>query len=240
MSALYNNLLVEPIYNTFVAIFNLFPSFGAGLAIICITLIVRLALFPISRKVVRAQVEMQNLAPELESIKAKYKDNQEEQARRTLALYKERGVNPFSGILVLLIQLPVIFALYHIFISTGFPEIRADLLYSFVSVPETVSPFFLGADLTAKSVVLALLAAISTFFQIKFASPVKPKVKSGAASFGDDLAKSMQTQMKYFFPVMVFFIAYTISGVVALYWLTTNIFTIAQEIFVRNKLKAEA
>jgi YidC/Oxa1 family membrane protein insertase len=240
VSALYNNLLVEPIYNTFVAIFNIFPTFGAGLAIIFITILVRLALFPLSRKAVRAQVEMQNLAPELESIKAKYKDNQEEQARRTLALYKERGVNPFSGILVLLIQLPVIFALYHIFISTGFPEIRADLLYSFVNMPDTVSPFFFGADLTAKSAILALLAAISTYYQIKFASPVKPKAKSGATSFGDDLAKSMQTQMKYFFPVMVFFIAYTISGVVALYWLTTNVFTIGQEIFVRNKLKAEA
>lgn len=240
MSALFNNLLVEPIYNTFVAIFNIFPSVGAGLAIIFITVLVRLALFPLSRKAVKAQVEMQNLAPELESIKQKYKDNQEEQAKRTLALYKERGVNPFSGILVLLIQLPVIFALYHIFISTGFPKIDASLLYSFIEMPQNVSAVFLGADLTARSGILALLAAISTYYQIKFASPVQAKSKGGTPTFGDDLAKSMQKQMKYFFPVMVFFIAYTISGVVALYWLTTNIFTIGQEIFVRNKLKAQA
>ena len=85
--------------------------------------------------------------------------------------------------------------------------------------------------------ILALLAAVTTYYQIKLASPINKKT-SNTPSFGDDLARSMQTQMKYFFPVMVFFIAYTISGVIALYWLTTNLFTIGQEIFVRRKLLA--
>lgn len=238
MSSLYNNLLVEPIYNTLVTLFDIFPLAGAGLSIILITIIVRLALFPLSKKAVKAQIEMQSLTPALEEIKTKYKDNKEEQARRTLALYKERGVNPFSGILVLLIQLPVIFALYYIFVSTGFPEINTELLYSFVVPPAEVNPMFFGADLTQKSAILALLAAITTYYQIKLASPINTKKSDGAPSFGDDLARSMQTQMKYFFPVMVFFIAYTISGVIALYWLTTNLFTIGQEIFVRRKLLA--
>jgi YidC/Oxa1 family membrane protein insertase len=239
VSSIFNKFLVEPIYNALVALFHLTPVAEAGLAIIFITVLVRLALFPLSRKAVVAQIEMQRLAPELESIKNKYKDNQEEQARKTLALYKERGVNPFSGILVLLIQLPVIFALYHIFVATGFPEINQALLYSFVKAPETVTTIFLGVDLTEKSLVLALLAAVSTFYQIKLASPKEVKGKQNP-SFGDDLARSMQKQMKYFFPVMVFFIAYSISGVIALYWLTTNIFTVAQEIFVRNKLSQQA
>ncbi|MHB1330683.1 MAG: YidC/Oxa1 family membrane protein insertase [Minisyncoccota bacterium] len=239
MSTLYNKFLVEPIYNLLVALFSIIPFAEAGLAIIAVTVLIRFALYPLSKKAVTAQVEMQRIAPELENIKNKYKDNQEEQARKTLALYKERGVNPFSGILVLLIQLPVIFALYHIFVGTGFPEIKTDLLYSFITAPSEVSAIFLGFNLTEKSFFLALLAAVTTYFQIKLAIPKKigEKTKSiSGKSFGDDLAKNMQTQMKYFFPIIVFFIAYNISGVIALYWLTTNLFTIGQEIIVRRKL----
>ena len=66
---------------------------------------------------------------------------------------------------------------------------------------------------------------------------MKGQDKPKGNSFGDNLARSMQTQMKYFFPVIVFFISYNISGVIALYWLTTNLFTIAQELFIRRKLK---
>ena len=238
MHTLYTNFLVKPIYNLLVSLFNVIPVAEAGLAIILVTIIVRLALFPLSKKAVKAQVEMQNIAPELEEIKTKYKGNQEEQARRTLALYRERKVNPFSGILVLLIQLPVIFALYHIFISTGFPQIDTTLLYHFIGAPESVNTFFLGSDLTQKSAVFAILAAITTYFQIKLAtssSLTKKNIQN--SGFGGDLAKSMQTQMKYFFPILVFFISYKISGVVALYWFTTNLFTIGQEIVVRRKLK---
>jgi YidC/Oxa1 family membrane protein insertase len=237
VSHLYNTFLVKPIYNVLVTLFSVIPLADVGIAIILITLIVRLVLFPLSRKAVRAQVEMQNLAPLLAEIKEKYKDNQEEQAKRTIALYREHKVNPFSGILVLIIQLPVIFALYHIFLSTGFPKIDVTLLYSFVKAPIDVSPIFFGIDLTHKSVILALLAATTTFFQIKLAAPATKKT-AGKAGFGDDLARNMQSQMKYFFPVIVFFIAYKISGVVALYWLTTNLFTIGQEIVVRKKIKS--
>ncbi|MBX4198833.1 YidC/Oxa1 family membrane protein insertase [Candidatus Parcubacteria bacterium] len=236
MSYLYHHFLVAPIYNVLVWLLNVLPFSDAGLAIIIITILVRLILFPLSKKAVTAQVEMQRIAPELENIKTKYQDDQEEQARRTLALYKERGVNPFSGILVLVIQLPVIFALYRIFLYTGFPKIDSTMLYTFIHVPAQVSSVFLGLDLTEKSAILALLAAVATFFQIRLATVNLPK-KSGKSSFGDDLAKNMQAQMKYFLPVLVFFIAYKISGVIALYWLTTNLFTIGQEIVVRRKLK---
>ncbi|MBX4195787.1 YidC/Oxa1 family membrane protein insertase [Candidatus Parcubacteria bacterium] len=239
MSYLYHHFIVDPMYNALVALFAYLPFADAGLAIIIITVLVRLILFPLSKKAVTAQVEMQNIAPELERIKDKYKDNQEEQARKTLALYKEKGVNPFSGILVLIIQLPVVFALYHIFLSTGFPKIDASLLYSFVHAPDSVSPVFLGIDLTQKSLILAALAAIATFIQMKLVAPPN-KTNSGNKSFGDDLARNMQTQMKYFLPFLVFFIAYKISGVIALYWLVTNVFTIGQEIVVRKRLRAQS
>lgn len=238
MSYLYHHFIVAPIYNILVGLFTVVPFADAGIAIIIVTIIVRLALFPLSRKAVTAQVEMQRIAPEIERIKERYKDNQEQQAKETLALYKKAGVNPFSGILVLLIQLPVVFALYRIFLYTGFPQIDLTLLYPFVHAPSSVSPYFLGLNLTEKSAVLAMLAALATFFQIKLAQPPKPSSKG--KSFGDDLARNMQSQMKYLLPVLVFFIAYKISGVIALYWLTTNLFTIGQEIVVRRKLQLQS
>lgn len=234
MSFLYHTFFFDPLYNALVILFNVAPWADAGIIIILLTVLVRLVLYPLSKKAVVTQVKMAEISPELEAIKEKYKDKAEEQARRTLALYREKGVNPFSGIFVILIQIPIIFALYQIFLH--FPEVRADLLYSFVSTPGAVDPTLLGLiDLSGKSLLLALLAAVSTYFQFQVVSRYQ-KAPQGN-SFGDNLTRSMQTQMKYVFPVIVFFIAFKISGVIALYWLTTNLFSIGQEIYVRSKVK---
>lgn len=236
MSFIYHTFIYNPLYNLLVELFNLLPWIDAGIAVILLTVIVRLILFPISKKSVVTQVKMKELAPELEALKEKYKNNAEEQAKQTLALYKERGVNPFSGIFLLLIQLPIILALYKIFLHAGFPNINTDVLYSFIKVPPAVNIEFLGLiNITDKNIILAVLAALSTYFQIKLASSKMVTPNSNDKSFGADLAKNMQSQMKYFFPVIVFFIAYKISGVIALYWLTSNLFTIGQEIWIQRK-----
>jgi YidC/Oxa1 family membrane protein insertase len=239
MSFLYHTVILNPLYNVLIALFAFIPGADAGFAIIILTLLVRSALYPLSRKAVVTQVRMQEIAPALAELKARYKDNPQEHAKETLALYREKGVNPFSGVLVLIIQLPIIFALYGIFLHAGFPNVDTAILYSFVHSPEHINTVFLGLiNLTDKSVILALLAAASTFFQLRLATSYqKLPSKDGTKSLGDDLARSMQTQMKYFFPILVFFISYKISGVVALYWLTSNLFTIGQEIVVRKKLK---
>jgi YidC/Oxa1 family membrane protein insertase len=245
MSAIYNGFIFHPLYNALIGIFTILPLADAGIAVIVLTIAVRLVLYPLSKKAVLTQVRMQEIAPDLQKIKEANKGNQEEQARATLALYKEKGVNPFSGTLVLLIQLPVIFALYKIFLHAGFPSVDTSLLYSFVHAPAHINTIFLGLiDITGKSAVLAVLAAISSFFQLKLATTeslqAKDKDKKGSSkeSMGQDLAQSMQKQMKYFFPIIVFFISYKISGVIALYWLTSNLFTIGQEIVVRRKVRS--
>ena len=239
MSSFYHLAIFNPLYNILIALFGI-PLVDAGVAVIILTVIVRLILYPLSKKAVTTQVRMQEIAPELAKIKEKYPDSQE-QAQKTLELYKQKSVNPFSGVFVLLIQLPIIFALYRIFLQTGFPQVDTPLLYSFVHIPTHISTMFLGLfDITHKSIVLALLAAVSAYFQISLATSRQPApTKTSKSGFGDDLARSMQTQMKYFFPIIVFFIAYKISGVVALYWLTTNLFTIGQEIVVRKNLSKE-
>lgn len=241
MTALYHTVIYNPLYNGLIAVFTIIPWADAGIAVILLTVAVRLVLFPLSKKAVHTQVRMQEINPALAAIKEKYKDDSQEQAKKTLELYKEKGVNPFSGVLVLIVQLPIIFALYRIFLYAGFPDVNSAILYSFVHAPEHINTIFLGLiDITQKSAVLAGIAALTTFFQLKLAAPKPlPKNKNGGKSFGENLAQSMQTQMKYFFPIIVFFISYKISGVIALYWLTSNLFTIGQEIVVRKKLKAE-
>jgi YidC/Oxa1 family membrane protein insertase len=235
MSAIYHTFFFDPLYNTLITLFRVLPWADAGIVVIILTVLVRLTLFPLSRKAVHTQVKMQEIAPAVEEIKKKYKDKPEEQAKATLALYREKKVNPFSGILVIIIQLPIIIALYQIFLH--FPEINTAVLYSFVRIPEVVNTTFLGLiDITLKSAPLALLAAVTTYFQFHFSTRSNPKPTGD--SFGENLARSMQTQMKYVFPLIVFFISYQISGVIALYWFTTNLFTIGQELVVRKKIKA--
>jgi len=233
VSSIYHTVFFDPLYNILIYSFQVFPWIDAGLVVIALTVLVRLVLYPLSRKAVVTQVRMAEIAPDLERIKEKYKDKAEEQARQTLALYKEKGVNPFSGILVIIIQIPIILALYQIFIH--FPVVDPTLLYSFVSVPEQLNTTFLGLiDISGKSAVLALLAAISTFLQL-YVSTKGQKAPKGD-SFADNLTRSMQSQMKYLFPVVAFFISYKISGIIAIYWMATNLFSVAQELYVRKNI----
>lgn len=233
MSFLYHTFFYDPLYNALIILFKAFPWADAGVVVVILTVLVRLILYPLSRKAVLTQVKMAEIAPELNAIKEKYKNNTEEQARRTLALYKEKKVNPFSGIFVIIIQIPIILALYQIFLHL--PEVNKTLLYSFITSPEIINMTFLGLlDVGGKSAGIAVLAGISTYFQF-YVSAKGQKAPEGN-SFGDNLAKSMQKQMKYVFPVIMTLISYQVSGVVGLYFLTTNLFSIAQELFVRRKL----
>lgn len=234
MSFLYHTFFFDPLYNLLIILFKVLPWADAGVIVVLLTILVRMVMFPLSRKAVLTQVKMAEIGPELAKIKEQYKDKAEEQAKLTLALYKEKGVNPFSGILVIIIQIPIIFSLYQIFLH--FPEVKSALLYSFVSAPDYINTTFLGMiDITAKSIPIAICAAISTYFQLQIST--KGLTPSKENTFGNNLARSMQTQMKYFFPIIVFFISYKISGVIALYWLTTNLFSIGQEIIVRRNIK---
>jgi YidC/Oxa1 family membrane protein insertase len=234
MSTIYHILIFNPLYNVLIFLLTVVPFSDAGIAVVIVTVLVRLILYPISKKAVVTQVRMQEIAPKLAEIKEKYKDNTEEQAKKTLALYRETGVNPFSSFFLLFIQLPIILALYRIFTHAGFPNVDLAILYPFVHAPAHISTQFLGLNLTERSVILAVLAALATYFQIRIASGRQNANKS--TGMADDLARNMQSQMKYVFPVIVFLIAYKVSGVLALYWFTTNLFTIAQEIVVRRKL----
>jgi len=166
----------------------------------------------------------------------------EEQAKKTFELYKKYGTNPFSGCLVILLQLPVIFALYYVFYK-GL-SIDSSLIYSFIQIPTSLHTNFLGLiEMGSKSIFLGLLAGVTQFIQGYLSTPIKPKteiVKSIDArvpkTFQEQLSDSMQMNVRYILPVFIAFIAWKISAAVALYWILSNIFTIVQEWYIRRQL----
>jgi YidC/Oxa1 family membrane protein insertase len=240
MSYIYNTFIFNPLYNGLIYLIDVFPWADAGIAVIILTIIVRLILFPLSKKAIVTQVRMKEIEPELNRLKETVPDKQQ-QAVKVMALYKEKGVNPFSSFLVLIIQLPIIYALYSIFINSGLPVVKDALLYSFVSSP-IINMHFLGImDIGVRSIPLSIIAAAAQFFQLHYSlSATAPKPNTNAPKGPPsqmDMAQNMMKNMKYVFPVIVFLISYKISAVVALYWAISSLFTLGQELVVRRHLK---
>ncbi len=237
---IWNAFLYQPLLNALAFLVSIVPGGDVGIAVILLTVLVKLLLFPFSQRSLQNQAAMAILAPELDKIK-KSGQSKEEQAKLTFELYKRHKTNPFSGCLLVLVQIPIIFALYYVFYK-GI-NFESATLYSFIHVPAKINMIFLGLiDLSLKSLPLAILAGVSQYFQARFMP--KPKTISASGdSFGDTFAKSMQMQMKYIFPFLITWIAYSISGAVALYWITSNIFAVGQQIYVsrteRKVLKEE-
>lgn len=214
-----------------------------GLATIIVTCLIKIILFPLSKKATKTQLKMKALESELAKIKEQYGSNKEEFGRKTLEFYRKNELNPFASFFLILIQLPIIIALAYIFISGGLPVIKTDLLYSFVGVPAVVSTMFLGfVDVSVRSVILSVLAGLAQFVQIRLSVPAytAPANPSKNPSFSDDLAKSMNVQMRYVMPVFMFFVCLSVSGAVALYWITGSVFTILQELYFRRTIKKDA
>lgn len=229
--------IFEPLYNALIFLVSTVPYADVGIAVITLTIIVKFLLFPLSLKAVKTQLSMRLLEPKINQIKEKYKSNREEQAKKMMELYRTEGVNPFSSIATLLIQLPIIFGLYWILVKGGLPDINFDFLYAITPVPETLNMRFLWVeDISEGSIILALLSGVTQFFQIKLAMP-EIKKRGANPSMKDDLARSFQLQMRYVMPVIVVGVAYVISAAIALYWTTSNLFAIGQELYMRRRLK---
>src|SRR3989344_7779658 len=132
---IYTTVFYQPLYNALVFLVSIIPGGNMGVAIILLTVLVRFVLFPISHKSIVSQSKMRAIAPALEKLKETHKEDKQEQARKTMELYRSHGINPFSGIILLIIQLPIILALYNVFLK-GLPHLDGTLLYSFVHLPD--------------------------------------------------------------------------------------------------------
>ncbi|MEK7178856.1 MAG: YidC/Oxa1 family membrane protein insertase [Patescibacteria group bacterium] len=236
IAGIFNTFIYEPLYNGLVFLISVVPFGDIGLAVILLTLIVKFILFPFAHKGTTTQARMKLIEPEIGEIKRRYEKDKQEQAKKVMELYQKHGLNPFSGCLLFLIQIPVIIALYWVFwkgLAGG--VIDASQLYSFIPVPENIHFNFLGfIDITGKSYFLAALAGVSQYFQLHLSLP-SVDTSQKVSSFKDEFTRNLTFQMRYVFPIFVFFISFSISSAVALYWVTSNAFSIAHEFFVKRK-----
>ena len=240
ISNFFNAVFYDPIYNALVALVSIIPGSDVGIAVILVTIVIRLILLPFSLSAARTQRAMKVLEPKIKELKEKHKDSKEKEALETLALYKEAQVNPFASILTVFIQIPVLLALYFVFYYEPFPAINAARLYAFTPVPDIASLEFLGLiSVAGKSMVLAFLAGITQFYQAHLAlsGTMKP---SDTKSMQNDFQKVMGMQLKYVFPFIIAAISYTTSGAIALYFITTNLAGAFQELYVRRALEKES
>lgn len=220
--AFFKAVFYQPLYNALVLLTVYLPGESLGLAIILLTILVRLALYPIYHKSLTTQRKLREIDGQLKDIKEQTKDDKQAQAQKIIELYREHGINPLTSFVVLLIQIPIVISLFYVF--RGSVSINPTLLYSFIPSPEGINHLFLGLiDVTMRSIPLALLVGVTQFFQMKLAIPPLPVPdKSKGPSFKDDLAKSMNIQMRYVMPVMITFISMALPSALAIYWLTSN------------------
>ena len=242
ISTFFNAVFYNPIYNALVALVALVPGSDIGIAVILITIVIRLILLPFSLSAARTQRTMKVLEPKIKDLKEKHKGDKEKEALETLALYKEAQVNPFASILTVFIQIPVLLALYWVFYYEPFSTVSAintARLYAFTPIPNDVSLFFLGViSVAGKSMVLAVIAGITQYIQahMALAGTMKP---SETKSMQNDFQRVMGMQLKYVFPFIIGAISYSTSSAIALYFITTNIAGSLQEWHVRRILARE-
>lgn len=239
ISSAFHALVYDPLYNGLIFFIHSIPTHDVGLAAVALTIIVRFLLLPLSRRVVKTQIEMKKLAPQIEEIKKKHKDDKQKQSEAILALYRENDVHPFSNIGLILLQFPVIIALYSIFSHSGLPEVHSELLYPFVEKPLEISMQFLGIiNMAERSILLALLAALSQYAYTRLSMGPRKRIESDG-SFSNDMAKSMDLQVRFVLPSIIAIVGFSFSAVVPLYLLTVNLFMIAQEYAAGRRFSGE-
>ena len=244
---IWNTFFIEPLYNALLFLVNIFPGANLALAIIALTIVVKLLLLPLSRKSIINQIHQKRLQPYVQKIREQYTDKQE-QAQKLMAFYKANKTNPFSGCLLLVLQMPIILALYQTFLrGVGTADTA---LYAGITIPENLQAVFAGGliDLAAPSIALAIATGLEQLLQVRL-SPTfkeseeeKQKAKKKMSDMTDPsemqaaMMQKVQKGMRYFVPVMITVFAMIVPSAVALYWMVNNFFTILQEMILAKRL----
>lgn len=239
---------MRPIYNTVVFFLNIIPSHDVGIAIILTTLLIKIILLKPNISSQKSNYLMKEAQIEIDKIKEENKGDNKKIAEKTMALYKAKKIKPFSSILVLIIQIPIFFALYYVFKDNI--NNNSNLLYSFNKLPNEIKHLAFGfLDMSQKYWLIGVLAGVSMFIYSKRqANTLKrlqkeKKDKDGKIikdeSFQAVFLKNMQGQMLYFLPVISGFSAAVLPAVLGIYWTTNNILNILQDIYIKRKLNIE-
>jgi YidC/Oxa1 family membrane protein insertase len=261
MGEFFNVVLVNPIINILLVFYQIFSFFhipyALGFAIIGLTVAIRFILYPLTTSQLQASMKMQKIAPHLKNLKEKYKGDSARMQQETLKLYKEHGVNPAAGCLPILIQMPLIWALYSVCInivnyksSVVVAEINKVVYFDFLKLQAAWDPSFFGLQLgelpsklfsTVGPIILIvpILTGVFQFVLSKMMIPAKTGVavleknieRKGQVDKKDasDFASAFQTQAMFIFPIMIGFFSFSFPIGLSLYWNTFTIFGIIQQ-----------
>lgn len=234
MIQLFHTIVYQPLFNALIFLYNVLPGHDMGVAIIVLTALIRLILWPLSQKAIASQKSMQGLQPKLAALKEQYKDEKQKLTQATMELYKNEKINPLSSCLPLLIQLPVLIAFYWA-LSDGLKSQKMDLLYPWVTNPGTVKTMAFGfLDLAQKSWPLAILAGAAQYWQTKM-MPMQPPAIKTDGSKDEGMAAMMNKQMLYMMPIMTVVIGGGLPGGLTLYWFVSTLLTGLQQVWMFKK-----
>lgn len=248
MGAIFHGAVYQPLYNILIFLYNVIPGGDFGIAIVAVTLFIKFAMIPLSKKQIQSQKKMQEIQPELKKIQKKYKEDKEKQTKEVMNFYKENKVNPFSGCFPMIIQIIFLIAMYRVIINISNAElvINTEDLYSFVEDPGKINHTFLGiVDLLKPSIPIAILAAASQFWQTKLimAKSTKKKEDENKEDKEDDkpeepdFAQIMNKQMLVLGPMLTLFIGIKFAAGLAIYWLVSTLFAVFQQLYIFKKDK---
>ena len=226
MGNLFLQLIERPLLNLTILLYGTIGFADLGVAIILMTIIVRLILMPLSIRTARTQRAMSRLAPELERLKEKHKGDTTAQSEAVMNLYREHKVSPLAGCLPLLIQLPLLLGLYRVFMLVIKPQ-ALSLLYSFVPHPSSINHLLLGLlDISMPSRILAVVAGLLQFILGRMMSASQQGAPAAAAA--------MNRQMMYLLPVIIIVIGWSLPAGLSLYWAVTTLFSIGEQLYIRR------
>ena len=229
MTALFNTILYTPLFNLLIFLYDLIPGHDFGVAIIALTVLVRVIFSPLSIKAQRSQRALNALNPQIKEIKEKLKNDQTAQGAAIMKLYKEHGVNPVAGCLPLLIQLPILIALYRAFIAGLNPQ-SLTMLYPFVHNPGALHTAFLGfITTTAHNRYLAVVAGGLQYLQARQSS----NYMKSSGMVAPEMS-ALNNQMLYFFPIFIVIIGWNLPAGLILYWITTTLFSVVEQLYLKK------
>lgn len=242
MMWLYNEILFRPILNLLIWLYVTLPGADLGIAIIVLTIIIKLILYPFTVAQIKQQRALQSMQPKIAEIRNRLKGDKEAQAKELMELYRKDKVNPAASCLPLVIQLPVFIALYQA-LRVGLQSQSLSMLYSFVPNPGTIHAVLFGmADLTKPNYILAVLAAGVQFWQTWMmmkqtgtTTPPPVEVKGDKGAKDEDMSAMINKQMMYVMPIMTLIIGIKLPGGLTLYWFVMSLLTVAQQYWLMRK-----
>ncbi len=234
LNNIFNAVLYQPLFNALVWLNNYLPGHDFGISVVVLTVLIRFLFYPLGTQAIRSQKILTDLQPKIQEIQKTYKNDRDKQTKAIIELYQKEKINPLSGCLPVLLQVPILIALWRVFWKGLQPE-ELSVLYSFIPNPGFLNPVSLGIiNLAQPNLILALLAGVSQFIQTK----TTPSVASKAKADGDKMSQFsdlMQKQMLSFFPFFTVVILLRLPAAIALYWIVTSLFSIGQQYFVFRK-----